>query len=90
MSTLYVRGAWQDQTDTLDHDGIIFGALGNVSVGRVGHGYEEQVEPQAMSQDFRKGAKPLDKPVFDLLVLGSSRNPFRKGVPCIQVVPFPK
>lgn len=90
MSTRYVRGAWQDQTNSLEHDGIIFGALRNVGVERVGHGSKEQVEPQAMSQDSRKGTKPLDKPAFDLLVWGSSRSPFRKGVPCIQLVPFPK
>lgn len=90
MSTQYIRGAWQDQTNILEHDGIIFGALRNVDVERVGHGSEEQAEPQAMLQDFRKETKPLDKPAFDLLVSGSSRSPFRKGVPCIQVVPFPK
>lgn len=84
MNTQYIRGAWQDQTNILEHDGIIFGAPRNVGVERVGHGSEEQVEPQAKSQDSRKGAKP----VFDLLVLGSSGSPFGKGVP--YIVTFPK
>lgn len=84
MSTQYIRGAWQEQTNILEHNGIIFGAPRNVGVERVGHGSEERVGPQAKSQDSRKGTKA----VFDLLVLGSSRSPFGKGVPCI--VPFPK
>lgn len=43
-----------------------------------------------MSQAFRKGAKALGQPLFDLLALGNSRSPFRREGPCIQVVPFPK
>lgn len=55
-----------------------------------GHGPKERMDPQAMLQDSRKGTKTLSKPVFDLLVLGNSWSPFRRGVLCIQVVPFPK
>lgn len=40
-----------------------------------------------MSQDSRKGAKPLDKSTFDLLVLGSSRSPFRKTVHAFKLSP---
>lgn len=88
MGTQYMRRAWQDQTNILEHDGIVSGALRNVGVERVGHGSEEQVEPQAMSQDSRKGTKPLDKSTFDLLVLGSSRSPFRKRVHGFKLSPF--
>lgn len=69
--------------------GSFFGSLRNVDVETAGHGPKEQVEPQAILQDSRKGTKTLSKPVFDLIVLGNSRSPFRRGFLCIQVVPFP-
>lgn len=90
LGTQHMRGTWQDQTNVLRRHGVIFGAPRNVDVERVGHGPEVQVEPRVMSQASRKGVKALGKPLFDLLALGNSRSPFRREVPCIQVVPFPK
>lgn len=90
LGTQHMRGTWQDQTNVLGRHGAIFGAPRNMDVERVGHGPEEQVEPRAMSQASRKGAKALGKPLFDLLALGNSRSPFRREGPCIQVVPLPK
>lgn len=57
-----------------------------MNVERMGNGPTEQVEPQAMFQDSRKGTKVRDKPVFDWLLVGSSRSPFRRGRGVFHVI----
>lgn len=48
LGTQRVRGTWQDQTTALECDGVIFRALRNVDVERVGHGPKEHMEPGAV------------------------------------------